>query len=43
MTELRWKLFKILSAIGWAICPEPHKSRLTSVTSSWDDVKGKTQ
>lgn len=28
MTTLRWKLFKLLSAIGWRICPEPHRARI---------------
>lgn len=28
MRAIRWKLFKLLSHIGWAICPEPDRSRL---------------
>lgn len=40
MTELRWWLFRRLSAFGWWICPEPHKSRLQSVMPQWGDIPG---
>lgn len=36
MTSFRWWLFKRLSAFGWRVCPEPHRSRLQSVMPSWD-------
>lgn len=38
LVSLRWWLFKKLSALGWWICPEPHKSRLQSVTPSWKQM-----
>ncbi len=28
MHWLRWKMFKALSYVGWAICPEPERSDL---------------
>lgn len=28
MTWLRWRIFKLLSWIGWRVGPEPHRSRL---------------
>lgn len=28
MRQLRWWLFKVLSRIGWAVCPEPYRSDL---------------
>lgn len=27
-TSVRWRLFKMLSALGWWVCPEPHRSVL---------------
>lgn len=24
----RWWLFKKISRVGWAVCPEPHRSKL---------------
>ena len=41
MRELRWWLFKRLSALGWWICPEPHKSRLQAAMPTWDDLRAK--
>lgn len=38
MTQLRWWIFQRLSAIGWRICPEPHRSRLQNVTPTWQGV-----
>lgn len=38
MAEFRWWLFKQLSALGWWICPEPHKSRLQSKMPTWKDL-----
>lgn len=38
MTTLRWRLFKIISAIGWWVCPEPHKSNLQSQLPQWKDI-----
>ncbi len=37
MDGFRWWLFKKLSALGWWICPEPHKSNLQAATPSWTD------
>jgi len=28
MNKLRWWLFKKISRIGWAICPEPQRTEL---------------
>lgn len=28
MVNFRWRLFRLLSAVAWRICPEPHKSAL---------------
>jgi len=28
MNAFRWWLFKKLSRVGWAICPEPQRTRL---------------
>lgn len=28
MTEFRWRLFKLLSRLGWIICPEPYRSEM---------------
>lgn len=39
MTSFRWWLFKRLSAIGWRICPEPHRSRLQSVMPTWEHAR----
>lgn len=39
LAPLRWWMFKRLSAFGWWICPEPHKSRLQSALPTWDDVR----
>jgi hypothetical protein len=30
MNKFRWWLFKLLSKVGWAICPEPQQSDLKS-------------
>lgn len=38
MIAIRWWMFKKLSVLGWWICPEPHKSRLQSVTPSWEQM-----
>lgn len=37
MRAFRWWLFKRLSAVGWRICPEPHRSRLQSVMPTWGE------
>lgn len=37
MHAIRWKLFKLLSRLGWWVCPEPDKSNLTAVMPTWDD------
>lgn len=29
--QLRWKLFKLLSAIAWRVCPEPNRTDLIDV------------
>ena len=29
-SKIRWKLFKIISSLGWKICPEPQRSSLQS-------------
>lgn len=39
MNWLRWHAFRLLSSIGWAICPEPHRSRLQAVLPQWDDLE----
>jgi hypothetical protein len=39
MTTLRWQLFKILSYIGWRICPEPHRSNMQAMMPSWQEIK----
>jgi hypothetical protein len=31
MTDFRWWLFKQLSSLGWAICPDPYRSVLKTV------------
>lgn len=38
MSWLRWQTFRVLSFIGWKICPEPHRSRLQAVMHSWDEI-----
>ncbi len=38
VNELRWQLFKVLSWVGWKICPEPHRTRLQSVSPSWGEL-----
>lgn len=38
MNAIRWWMFVKLSAFGWRICPEPHKSRLLAAMPSWDDI-----
>jgi hypothetical protein len=36
----RWWLFKRLSAIGWAVCPEPDRTILRGMFSTqWDEVE----
>lgn len=35
INELRWKVFKALSWIGWKVCPEPHRTRLQSMSPTW--------
>lgn len=35
MNTIRWKLFKIISVIGWAVCPEPQRSDLQKVMPNW--------
>lgn len=39
MNAFRWWLFKQLSWIGWAICPEPHRTNLHAVMPTWKDVE----
>ena len=39
MNWLRWQTFKFLSSVGWAICPEPHRSRLQAILPQWDDLE----
>lgn len=39
MIWLRWRAFRFLSVIGWAVCPEPHRSRLQAVLPQWDDLE----
>lgn len=39
MNKLRWNLFKIISYIGWKVCPEPQRSRLQHLMGpewNWD-------
>ena len=37
---LRWWLFKRLSAIGWAICPEPDRTILRGIfRTRWDELE----
>jgi hypothetical protein len=31
VTAIRWWLFKRLSALGWWICPPPHKENLKAI------------
>jgi hypothetical protein len=38
-TFIRWHIFKILSEIGWRICPKPHRSRLQQVMPQWEDLE----
>lgn len=37
-TAFRWWLFKQLSALGWWVCPEPHKSRLQRAMPTWKEL-----
>lgn len=34
--RFRWWLFKKISALGWWVCPEPHRSALQFEAWSWD-------
>lgn len=43
MKSFRWWLFKRLSAFGWWICPEPHKSHLQAVMPRWGDLAAKEE
>ncbi len=41
--RIRWRLFKLLSRIGWRICPEPHRSMLEASMAkaevpAWKDL-----
>lgn len=41
--RIRWRLFKLLSAIGWWVCPEPVKSQIKRSMSlacvpQWKDL-----
>lgn len=39
MHALRWKLFKLLSRVGWWVCPEPDKTAMKFIWSTgMDDV-----
>lgn len=38
LNKIRWKAFKIISAIGWWVCPEPHKSRLQASMPTWHEL-----
>jgi hypothetical protein len=38
MTRLRWQLFKIISAIGWWVCPEPHRTNLQAGIPTWEQT-----
>lgn len=41
MAEFRWWLFKIISRVGWWVCPEPRRSLLHNSMSfdryMWED------
>lgn len=37
-TKARWWLFKRISAVGWWICPEPHRSDLQAVSPTWAEI-----
>ena len=39
MNAIRWQIFKWLSALGWAICPEPQKSVLQDNLLSWKELE----
>lgn len=39
LNRLRWKAFKWLSAIGWAICPEPQRTALQRVMPTWQRIE----
>jgi len=39
MNKFRWRIFKLLSVIGWAICPEPQKSNIMKKMFTWDELK----
>ena len=38
MRYIRWKLFKLLSRIGWWVCPPEDRLVLQSIMPTWDDV-----
>lgn len=38
ITVIRWQLFKWISAIGWMVCPEPHKTNLQKHMNDWRDM-----
>lgn len=39
MDGMRWTIFKLLSRLGWWICPEPHKTNLQRVMPSWESLE----
>lgn len=39
----RFNLFKLLSALGWKICPEPEYSILSEESGSFDKIKEKVK
>lgn len=38
MRNLRWKLFKLLSRIGWWVCPEPDRTAMQRHMPRWRDI-----
>lgn len=35
INKLLWQIFKFLSWVGWKVCPEPHRTRLQSMSPTW--------
>lgn len=31
MNKLRWKLFKVISWIGWKVCPQPQRREIMHI------------
>lgn len=41
--RIRWRLFKLLSHIGWWVCPEPYKTdlkrrQMLACVPQWKDL-----